>query len=186
VVTDSQAVREVAEIVPDYIPLTTFSILFGRLKGDFEKYYEGARAIDGLRDGDRVLVAEACSHVTVEDDIGREKLPRWLTNYTGRHLEFVFAKGAAFPGDLSDMALVLHCGSCMLTGKETRSRIERCVALGVPITNYGMAISKCQGLLDRVLRIFRNPNGRALEMEQGSHSNSEPAASKLAHPNRTP
>jgi [FeFe] hydrogenase H-cluster maturation GTPase HydF len=158
VITDSQAIKKVAEIVPDKVPLTTFSILFGRLKGDFRTYYEGAKAIDSLRNGDRVLIAEACSHVTVEDDIGRDKLPKWLARYTGRHLDFAFAKGAAFPDDLQAMALALHCGSCMLTEKETRYRIERCEALGVPITNYGMAISKCQGLLDRVLKIFQSPS----------------------------
>lgn len=155
VITDSQAIKQVAEIVSENIPLTTFSILFGRLKGDYDVYIDGARFIDKLEDGDKILIAEACSHVTMEDDIGRKKLPLLLRNYTKKNLKFEFAKGKYFPENLSEFALILHCGSCMLTRTETLNRIEESRGVNVPITNYGMAISKCQGFLERVIDPFK-------------------------------
>ena len=154
VVTDSQVVMSVAGDVPDEVPLTTFSTLFARYKGDLDKLVAGARAIDTLKDGDTVLIGEACSHHDVADDIGRVKIPRWMTQYTGRDLHFEVYAGHDFPDDLERFALVVHCGACMLGRTEMLRRINECERRGVPITNYGVAISKLQGVLDRVLRPF--------------------------------
>jgi len=154
VVTDSQVVLKVAGDVDEDIALTTFSILFARFKGDLPVLAQGARAIDALRQGDRVLMAEACSHHPVADDIGRVKLPRWITQYTGLDLDFHMAAGHDFPEDLEQYALVVHCGACMLNRAAMLRRLRECQRLGVPVTNYGVAISKVQGLLERVLRPF--------------------------------
>ena len=154
VVTDSQVVMSVAGDVPDEVPLTTFSTLFARYKGDLDKLVAGAVAIDTLKDGDTVLIGEACSHHDVADDIGRVKIPRWMTQYTGRDLHFEVYAGHDFPDDLERFALVVHCGACMLNRTEMLRRITECERRGVPITNYGVAISKLQGVLDRVLRPF--------------------------------
>jgi len=155
VVTDSQVVMSVAADVPDAVPLTTFSTLFARYKGDLDALVAGASAIDELRDGDTVLIGEACSHHDVADDIGRVKIPRWMTQYTGRDLNFEVYAGHDFPEDLERFALVVHCGACMLGRTEMLRRIAQCRRRGVPITNYGVAISKLQGVLDRVLRPFK-------------------------------
>jgi [FeFe] hydrogenase H-cluster maturation GTPase HydF len=152
VVTDSQVVMSVAGDVPDDIPLTTFSTLFARYKGDLESLVSGASAIDALKDGDTVLIGEACSHHDVADDIGRVKIPRWMAQYTGRDLHFEVYAGHDFPEDLERFALVVHCGACMLGRTEMLRRIAECERRGVPITNYGVAISKLQGVLDRILR----------------------------------
>lgn len=152
VVTDSQVVLKVAADVPDAVPLTTFSTLFARYKGDLPTLAAGAAAIDRLRDGDTVLMAEACSHHVQADDIGRVKIPRWIGQYTGRDLRFEMHAGHDFPDDLERFALVVHCGSCMLGRMEMLRRIRECVRRGVSVTNYGVAISKVQGVLDRVLR----------------------------------
>lgn len=154
VVTDSQVILKVAGDVPDAVPLTTFSTLFARYKGDLPTLVAGAAAIDKLRDGDAVLMAEACSHHVQADDIGRVKLPRWISQYTGRDLRFEVHAGHDFPDDLERYALVVHCGSCMLGRMEMVRRIRECVRRGVPVTNYGVAISKVQGVLARVLRPF--------------------------------
>lgn len=154
VITDSQAVLKVAGDTPESVPLTTFSILFARYKGDLSILVNGARAIDRLIDGDRILMAEACSHHVQADDIGRVKIPRWITQYSGRELHFDFAVGHDFPDNLSDYKLVVHCGSCMLNRMEMIRRIRECSRRGVPITNYGVGISKVQGVLDRVIRPF--------------------------------
>lgn len=154
VVTDSQVVLKVAGDVPDEVPLTTFSTLFARHKGDLAELAAGAAAIDALRDGDRVLIAEACSHHPVADDIGRVKIPRWLCQYTGRDLRFDVYSGHDFPEDLEAYALAVHCGACMLNRAEMLRRMKECRRRGVPVTNYGVAISKVQGLLGRVLRPF--------------------------------
>ncbi|MGL1932320.1 MAG: [FeFe] hydrogenase H-cluster maturation GTPase HydF [Desulfotalea sp.] len=151
VVTDSQAIKEVAAIVPTEIPLTTFSSIYARCKGDFSVLLEGTRTIDTLEDGARILMGEACSHHVVSDDIGRVKLPAWLQKYTGKELNFDFASGYDFPKNLEDYDLVVHCGSCMLNRTEMLRRIHYCVRKDVPITNYGLAISKLQGVLDRVV-----------------------------------
>ena len=154
VITDSKVVKEVVSILPKEQPLTTFSILLCRQKGDFKKFLEGAKKIDSLKDNDKVLIAEACSHTTAEDDIARQLLPKLISAYTQKNLEFDVVSGKNFPEDLQKYALVLHCGSCMLTPKETLVRIEECEKKGVDITNYGLAISKCQKVFNRVIEIF--------------------------------
>lgn len=154
VITDSQVVMSVAGDVPDDIPLTTFSTLFARYKGDLASLVKGAEAIDELEDGDTILMGEACSHHAVADDIGRVKIPRWLSQYTGKDLNFEFYSGHDFPEDLERFKLAVHCGSCMLNRTEMLRRIKECTRRGVPITNYGVAISKLQGVLERVLAPF--------------------------------
>ena len=152
VVTDSQVVLKVAGDVPEEVPLTTFSTLFARFKGDLRMLVQGAEAIDSLQDGDRVLLCEACLHHDVADDIGRVKIPRWITQYTGRELEFVMYSGHDFPDDLEGFALAVHCGGGMTSRTEMLRRIRECSRREVPITNYGVAISKVQGVLDRIVR----------------------------------
>ena len=151
VVTDSQVILKVSGDVPNEVPLTTFSTLFARYKGDLAVLAAGADAIDALRDGDIVLMAEACSHHVQADDIGRVKIPRWISQYTGKDVRFEMHAGHDFPDDLERFALVVHCGSCMLGRMEMIRRIRECVRRGVPVTNYGVAISKVQGVLARVL-----------------------------------
>jgi [FeFe] hydrogenase H-cluster maturation GTPase HydF len=155
VITDSQVVLKVAGDVADDIPLTTFSTLFARFKGDLNQLVEGAEAIDSLKDGDKVLMAEACSHHVQSDDIGRVKIPRWITQYTGKELTFEIYSGHDFPESLEEYGLVIHCGACMLNRMEMIRRLNECTRRGVSITNYGIAISKVQGVLDRVLGPFR-------------------------------
>lgn len=152
VITDSQVVMKVAATVPDDIPLTTFSILFARNKGDIGIMYAGAQEIDCLQDGDKILIAEACSHHALGDDIGKVKIPNWLKKYSGKELQFEFCQGSDFPEDLEKYKLVIHCGACMLNRMEMLRRLNECVRRGVPITNYGVAISKTQSVLDRVVR----------------------------------
>ncbi len=152
VITDSQVVMKVAATVSDDIPLTTFSILFARNKGDIAVMFEGAQVIDDLRDGDRILIAEACSHHALGDDIGKVKIPNWLKKYSGKELQFEFCQGSDFPEDLEKYRLVIHCGACMLNRMEMLRRLKECVRRGVPITNYGVAISKTQGVLERAVK----------------------------------
>jgi [FeFe] hydrogenase H-cluster maturation GTPase HydF len=154
VVTDSQAFLRVAGDTPDDVPMTSFSILFARLKGDLKEFVRGVKAVDKLRSGNRVLVLEACTHHPIGEDIGRVKIPRWVRQYTGVDLEFVHMQGHDFPQDLSSYQLVIHCGSCMLNRREVISRILRCREAGVPITNYGVAITYSLGVLDRALSPF--------------------------------
>ncbi|MGC3999878.1 MAG: [FeFe] hydrogenase H-cluster maturation GTPase HydF [Anaeromyxobacter sp.] len=154
VVTDSQAFLKVSADVPKGVPLTSFSILFARYRGDLVKQVEGALAVDGLRSGDRVLVAEACGHHPIGEDIGRVKIPRWLTQYTGANLEFVHTQGHDFPADLPSYKLVIHCGACTLNRREVTGRLRRCADAGVPVTNYGVVIAHSLGILDRVLDPF--------------------------------
>ncbi len=154
VVTDSQVVLKVAGDVDDSIPLTTFSILFARLKGDFNQLVQGAAAIDSLKDGDKILMGEACSHHVQADDIGRVKIPRWITQYTGKDLKFEVYSGHDYPDNLDEFALVIHCGACMLNRMEMIRRVNESKRREVPITNYGLAISKVQGVFDRVIAPF--------------------------------
>jgi len=154
VVCDSQVVLKVAADVPREVPLTTFSILFARLKGDLPTFVRGAKAIETLTDGDRVLIAEACSHHPLADDIGRVKIPRWIRQYTGRDLTFTNAQGRNYPEDLREYKLVVHCGGCMITPRTMEARMEEALDDGVPITNYGVAISFVHGVLSRVLEPF--------------------------------
>lgn len=154
VVTDSQAFREVAAVVPETVPMTGFSVLFSRFLGDLEEQVRGTLAIDGLKNGDAVLVAEACTHHPIGDDIGRVKIPHWLREHTGADLSFRTVQGHDFPEDLSPYALVVHCGACMGNRREMLSRIHRCARQGIPITNYGLAIAYSLGILDRALGPF--------------------------------
>ena len=154
VICDSQVVLKMVGDTPNHIPCTTFSILFARLKGDLPKLAAGAAAIDHLRDGDKVLIAESCSHHAAEDDIGRVKIPRWLRQYTGCNLEIDIYAGRDFPDNLDEYSLVVQCGGCMHNRREILSRIEKCEAADVPITNYGLCISQTQGVLKRVLSPF--------------------------------
>ncbi len=154
VVTDSQAFLKVSGDTPRNVPLTSFSILFARFRGDIVEQTRGTLAIEDLKPGDRVLVAEACSHHPIADDIGRVKIPRWLRQYVGGELEFVTVQGHDFPEDLSGYGLVVHCGACMWNRREMLSRIMRCRAEGVPIANYGLVIAYSLGILERALEPF--------------------------------
>jgi len=154
VVCDSQVVLKVAADTPREIPLTTFSILMARFKGDMIGLAEGAGAISGLRPGDRVLISEACSHHALADDIGRVKIPRWLRQFAGGNLEVDVRSGKDFPDDLTPYALIVQCGGCTVTRKQMLARQYRAARQGVPMTNYGMAISVVQGVLDRSLQCF--------------------------------
>ena len=153
VITDSQAFKKVNEIVPEDIMLTSFSILFARLKGNLDAFVEGAKTIDKLQDGDKVLILESCTHHAIEDDIGRVKIPNLLRKRTGKNLVIEHFSGHDFP-DISDCKLVIHCGACMTNRKEILSRILICSKMGVPVTNYGIAISYCLGILGRAVKIF--------------------------------
>jgi [FeFe] hydrogenase H-cluster maturation GTPase HydF len=154
VVTDSQAFLKVAADVPRGVPMTSFSILFARQKGDLATQVQGAMAVDRLRAGDRVLVAEACAHHPIGEDIGRVKIPRWITQYAGAKLDFVHCQGHDFPADLPSFKLVVHCGACTLNRREVVNRIRRCAEAGVPVTNYGLVIAYSLGLFERVLEPF--------------------------------
>lgn len=154
VITDSQVVEEVAKTVPEAIALTTFSILFARYKGELDILARGVRQIDKLQPGDRVLIAEACSHHAQEDDIGRAKIPRWIQAYLGFELQFESRAGFDFPENLEEYQLVIHCGACMLNQAEMGRRILEAHRRGVPITNYGLAITKVQGVFERCVTVL--------------------------------
>jgi [FeFe] hydrogenase H-cluster maturation GTPase HydF len=154
VVTDSQAFLKVAADTPREVPMTSFSILFARFKGDLAAQVEGALAIDQLGPGDRVLIAEACSHHPITDDIGRVKIPRWITQYSGAKINFDHCQGHDFPADLSQHKLVIHCGACMWNRREMMSRIRLCRQAGVPISNYGLVIAYTLGIFERALEPF--------------------------------
>jgi [FeFe] hydrogenase H-cluster maturation GTPase HydF len=154
VVTDSQAFLKVAADTPPEVPLTSFSILFARFKGDLTTQVLGTLAVDRLRTGDRILVAEACSHHPIAEDIGRVKIPRWLTQYVGGKLEFVHVQGHDFPEDLTPYKLVIHCGACTANRREVLSRILRCRQAGVPVSNYGLVIAYSLGIFRRALGPF--------------------------------
>lgn len=153
VITDSQAFKQVAEIVPKNVALTSFSILFARLKGDLNAFVEGAKAIDNLNDGDKVLILESCTHHAIEDDIGRVKIPRLLKQKTGKELIIDNIAGHDFP-DISQYKLVIHCGACMTNRREVLSRILIANDKNIPISNYGIVISYCLGILPRAMKIF--------------------------------
>ena len=153
-VTDSQVFGPVSKAVPPEIPLTSFSILMARMKGDLNACASGAAAISKLRSGDKILIAEGCSHHPIAEDIGRVKLPRWLKEYTKSDLEFTHVQGQDFPEDLSPYALVIHCGACTFNRRGVLSRILQCERAGVPFTNYGVAIAFLHGILERALSPF--------------------------------
>ncbi len=149
VITDSQAFEEVAAIVPEDIPLTSFSILMARYKGFLKIAAEGVKALDSLKDGDRVLIAEGCTHHRQCDDIGTVKIPRFLKKYAGKDIVIETASGTGFPEDLTPYALVIHCGGCMLNEREVLRRMRFAKRQGVPVTNYGIAIAQMKGILTR-------------------------------------
>lgn len=155
VITDSQAFKKVDEIVPKNIKLTSFSILFARLKGDLKAFINGAKAIDTLCDNDKVLILESCTHHAIDDDIGRVKIPNLLRQKTGKNLIIENYSGHDLP-DISGYKLIIHCGACMTNRKEILSRIIFANKAGIPVTNYGIAISYCIGILDRAIKIFEN------------------------------
>ncbi len=157
VVTDSQAFKQVSEIVPENVPLTSFSILFARLKGDLDEFIKGAEAIENLKDGDMVLILESCTHHAIEDDIGRVKIPNLLRKKTGKNLVIHNYAGHDFP-DVRDYKLIIHCGACMTNRREVLSRILIANQENVPITNYGIVISYCLGILPRAIKIFQGMN----------------------------
>lgn len=152
VVTDSQAIMKVVADVPNDIPLTTFSILMARYKGDLKSFVNGIEEIDNLQNGDKILISEACTHHAQEDDIGKVKIPRWLRNYTKKNLEIDVVGGRDYPEDLSKYKLIIHCGACMITRTEMQSRIKQAELVGIPIVNYGLIISYMHGAIPRVLK----------------------------------
>ncbi len=154
VITDSQAFAPVAAIVPEDIPLTSFSILFARHKGDLIQAVRGAAALETVQDGDTILISEGCTHHRQCDDIGSVKLPRWIRGHTGKELRFVFSSGTEFPEDLSPYRLIVHCGGCMLNPRQMRYRQKCAAEQGVPMTNYGVLIAHIQGILPRALAPF--------------------------------
>jgi [FeFe] hydrogenase H-cluster maturation GTPase HydF len=154
IVTDSQVFGMVNSIIPRDIPLTSFSILMSRYKGDLKTFVKGAAAIESLKPGDKVLIAEACTHNPLEGDIGRKKIPAWLEKKAGGKLEITINSGVDFPGNLANYKLIIHCGSCMFNRKQLMTRIMRAINQGVPITNYGIAIAQLNGILGRVTEMF--------------------------------
>lgn len=154
VITDSQVFSKAAEDTPEDVMLTSFSILFARYKGDLEEAVRGAKALETLEDGDKVLIGEGCTHHRQCDDIGTVKLPRWISQYTGKQLEFIFTSGTEFPDDLSPYRMVVHCGGCMLNEREMKYRVRCAKDQGIPITNYGILIAYIQGILKRSVEPF--------------------------------
>lgn len=154
VITDSQVFAKVSADTPDDIPLTSFSILFARYKGNLDILVNGARTVDELADGDTVLISEGCTHHRLCDDIGTVKLPRWIREHTGKQLNFEFTSGTEFPARLDRFRMLIHCGGCMLNEREMKYRIRCAQDAGIPITNYGTAIAYMKGILERSIQIF--------------------------------
>ena len=154
VITDSQVFKKVSKIVPDDIRLTSFSILFARYRGGLAKMLEGADMLSKLKDGDRVLISEGCTHHRQCEDIGTVKLPRWIREYSGASPHFEFTSGGTYPDDLTSYKLIVHCGGCMLNEAAMKSRIGKAVSAGIPIVNYGMAIAEMTGILKRAMKVF--------------------------------
>ncbi|MBQ9747793.1 MAG: [Clostridia bacterium] len=159
VITDSQVFGKVSAVTPRDIPLTSFSILMARYKGDLPTLIEGAAALAKLRDGDRVLISEGCTHHRQCNDIGTVKIPGWIEGFTGKKPAFSFTSGGEFPDDLTPYTLVVHCGGCMLNEAEMKHRVERARNANVPIVNYGIAIAHMHGILKRSLEPFRDMEG---------------------------
>ncbi len=154
VITDSQAFRQVAAETPDDVLMTSFSILFARYKGDLLELVRGAKAIETLRPGDKVLIAEACTHHAQADDIGRVQIPRWLCQYVGGELDFQWSSGSGYPDNLAEFKLVVHCGACMINRRQMLHRIDMARENHVPIVNYGVLLAFVHGILDRALKPF--------------------------------
>ena len=154
VITDSQAFGKVSKLVPAEIPLTSFSILFARYKGDLVTQVQGAATLSKLKDGDKILISEGCTHHRQCGDIGTVKLPKWINEFCGGCIGFDFTSGGEFPTDLSPYKLVVHCGGCMLNEAEMKHRIKTATDSGIPIVNYGVAIAHINGILKRSLELF--------------------------------
>ncbi|MBR2593509.1 MAG: [Firmicutes bacterium] len=154
VITDSQVFGQVSKTVPEEIPLTSFSILMLRYKGEFEDAFHAVKTLDSLQDGDKILISEGCTHHRQCNDIGTVKLPSWIEDFTGKRLQYEFSSGTGFPGDLSPYRMIIHCGGCMLNEKEMKNRMNEAKRQGVPISNYGMVISYVNGILERATRVF--------------------------------
>lgn len=155
VITDSQVFRQVAETVPPHIPLTSFSILMARLKGDFQKFMEGTSCISRLQDGDRVLMLESCTHHVSCEDIGRVKIPALLEKQTGKKLDFDFVAGLdTIQRPVTDYALVIQCGGCMITSRQLQNRLRPAIEAGIPVSNYGMTLAWLQGIFERATALF--------------------------------
>ena len=154
VITDSQVFGKVAQIVPSDIPLTSFSVLMARYKGNLDAVVRGAYALDGLQDGDTILVSEGCTHHRQCEDIGTVKLPKWIREYTGKELRFEFTSGTEFPDDLSKYKMIVHCGGCMLNEREMKYRLKCAEDAQISMTNYGTAIAHMKGILERSLEVF--------------------------------
>lgn len=156
VITDSQVFEKVAKIVPEDVPLTSFSILMARYKGDLQAVVQGAKVLDLLRDGDPILISEGCTHHRQCDDIGTVKLPRWVREHTDKKIRFEYTSGTEFPDDLSKYQLIIHCGGCMLNEREMKYRLKCAQDQGIPMTNYGIAIAHMKGILARSIEPFSN------------------------------
>ena len=154
VITDSQAFEEVAKVTPQDIPLTSFSILMARYKGNLAILAKNAGKIEKLKDGDKILMSEGCTHHRQCGDIGTVKLPNWMRKYTGKELLFETSSGGGFPEDLSKYAMIVHCGACMLNANEMKYRMQEAVIQGVPIVNYGILIAYMKGIVKRSLALF--------------------------------
>jgi predicted GTPase len=154
-VTDSQVFLKAAASVPDDVPLTSFSIILARQKGDFNNYLLGTPKISELKDGERVLILESCTHHVSCDDIGRVKIPRWMSSFTGKKLEFDTVAGLSdLPRDIKEYSLVVQCGGCMITRKQLFGRLKPAIDAGIPVTNYGMAIAYVHGIYNRAIAPF--------------------------------
>ncbi len=157
VITDSQVFLKADASIPKEIPLTSFSIVLARQKGDFQQYIKGTPKIGELKDGDRILILESCSHHVSCDDIGRVKIPRWLSNFTGKKLEYEVVAGLnQIPRDIHEYALVVQCGGCMITRRQLVNRLKPAIDAGIPVTNYGMAIAYVHGIYNRAIKPFIN------------------------------
>lgn len=156
VITDSQVFDFVSKNIDENIPLTSFSVLFARKKGDLSVLSKGAFAVEKLKENSKILICEGCTHHRQCNDIGSVKIPNWIRSYTGKEFEFSFTSGGDFPNDLSEFSLIVHCGGCMLNDKQVSSRIERARNAGVPITNYGTLIAYLNGILERSLKLFED------------------------------
>jgi [FeFe] hydrogenase H-cluster maturation GTPase HydF len=164
VITDSQAIGYVAGETPEEIMLTTYSILFSRLKGELSLFVEGLKALKDLESGDKILIAEACTHHSQPDDIGRVKIPKWLNDYTGKELQYIINPGKMLHQDLKGIKLIVHCGGCMINRKEMLSRIQTAEEKGIPVTNYGVLISHIHQTLKRTIKPFPESYERYLTL----------------------